>query len=67
MVVKWKDVISQESSLTILTLEGQNIGSHKINAQEGSWDLSKYGLAEGLYIVMLKHDQKIYPIKLIVF
>lgn len=66
VVVNWKDVISQESSLTLMTLEGQNIGTYKINTQEGSWDLSKYGLAEGLYIIMLKHDQKVYPFKLIV-
>lgn len=64
--VQWKDVRGLNSTLTLTTIDGRAIATYKVNANDGTWDLATYGLSEGLYIVVLKHEQRVYPFKLIV-
>lgn len=66
VVVTWTDLASVDASLTLMTLDGRKLGTVAISEKEGTWDLSEYGLAEGLYVVLLKQDNQIIPIKLIV-
>src|SRR5687768_597331 len=66
VVIKWKDVASINSTLALTTLDGRHIGTYTVNSVEGTWDVSHFGLSEGLYIVLLKHEQQVYPFKLIV-
>ena len=64
--VEWKDLPSAGSTLTLMNLEGRQIGNYEIKTVHGHWDLTGYALSEGLYIVQLKHQQRVYAFKLIV-
>ena len=66
VVVKWTELASVDASLTLMTLDGRQLGSLAITDKEGVWDVSKYGLSAGLYVVLLKQDNQVIPIKLVV-
>ncbi len=66
VIIKWKELPTSNASLSVLTVDGRNVGAHQISTIEGTWDLTSLGLSEGLYIVLLEHNQQVYPFKLIV-
>ena len=66
VVVRWKQLSVQNSILTIMTLDGRKLDTYEVSSPEGTWDLGYLGLAEGLYVVMLQHQEKVYPFKLII-
>ena len=49
-----------------MTLDGRKLSTYEIGVKDGIWDLDHLGLSEGVYIVLLKYDQQVYPYKLIV-
>jgi hypothetical protein len=65
-VIKWSALPCKNGTLSIYTTEGKLIDSHSMSISGGSWDLTTKNLSNGLYILLLKEDKKVYPYKLIV-
>ncbi|HZV71531.1 MAG TPA: PKD domain-containing protein [Saprospiraceae bacterium] len=65
-IIKWSSMPSLNATLSILNVDGKMIGSHLMSSITGEWDLTSMGLTEGLYIILLKQDNQVYPFKLIV-
>jgi len=66
VIVYWNDLKSANALLMLMTLDGKMIDMHLIHTAEGIWDLTSTGLHEGLYIIMLKENEKVFPFKLVV-
>ncbi|MDQ3015979.1 MAG: PKD domain-containing protein [Bacteroidota bacterium] len=66
VIVKWTDLAAKDASLTLMTLDGRQLGTHAISGKEGVWNLNNYGLTNGLYVVLLQQDNQIVPIKLVI-
>lgn len=64
--VKWNDIVATDATLTLLTIDGRILATHSISAGNGTWDLTGMTLSEGLYVVMLKQNDTISPIKLVI-
>lgn len=67
VVVKWTELAADDASLTLMTPDGRRVASRNISDKEGVWDLTRYGLTGGLYIVLLQQEKQIVPIKLVIF
>lgn len=64
--IKWSALPTGNASLSVMSVDGKLIASHSMTTSSGKWELSSLALAEGLYIILLRQDQHVYPFRLIV-
>ena len=66
VVIKWSSSPYKNATLSVMTLDGKLIKSQTMSQNEGKWDLTPLSLSNGLYIILLKQEDQVFPFKLIV-
>ena len=66
VAVQWKELPTGNSTFALVTVDGRTLSTHAVESKDGVWDLTSKGLSEGLYVVLLKHEQQTYAFKLII-
>ena len=64
--IEWNGITSGIASLTLMTMDGKTLDVHQLHTKDGMWDLTSLDLPGGLYLIMLKQDNKVFLFKLVV-
>ncbi|HZV70723.1 MAG TPA: PKD domain-containing protein [Saprospiraceae bacterium] len=66
VIIRWNDMPSGNMSLTLLNINGKILDVQEIHSEKGTWDLTSNDLQEGMYIILFKQDEEVFPYKLVV-
>ncbi len=64
--VTWEGLTSDQGTITLTTMQGKRLQVERVNSSAGTWDLSQYNLASGVYIILFEMNKEAVPYKLIV-
>jgi hypothetical protein len=65
-IVSWSELESSRGVFTLTSIDGRVIAHREIDSPNGQWDLSGYGLHNGIFVVFARIDEHVVPFKLVV-